>query len=159
MAAYAGKLPPSSWCCCSCYCSFIHIYLECNCCCKGSRGCVCVCVWGSCAASSTELSKKMPPASPVLLSQRESVPTSLPSFLFPLFFVPLSANVRERAARERERAWELFFAIHAKDTENIRCCCLRRRRCLPATSACFCFCLCFFIRFKGINLMKFVAQL
>lgn len=83
--------------------------------------CVCVCVRGSCAASSTELSKKMPPASPVLLSQRESVPTSLPSCS--LFSSCLWVLMWESVLRERGRAWELFFAIHAKDTKNTRCCC------------------------------------
>lgn len=48
---------------------------------EADGACVCVCVRGSCAASSTELSKKMPPASPVLLSQRERAypPPSLPA--------------------------------------------------------------------------------
>lgn len=105
MAAYAGKLPLVLV---LVVLVIVHSFTFILCVivvAKEAEGaCVCVCVRGSCAASSTELSKKMPPASPVLLSQRERVPTSLPSFLLLLFFVPLSANVRECAARERERA-------------------------------------------------------
>lgn len=143
MAAYAGKLPPCSCCCCcSCYCSFIHIYLECNCCWKGSRGCVCVCVRGSCAASSTELSKKMPPASPVLLSQRESVPTSLPSCS--LFSSCLWVLMWESVLRERGRERESFFRHSCEGYWKHSLLLRRRRRCLPAASACFCFCFAFY---------------
>lgn len=157
MAAYAGKLPPCSCCCCSCYCSFIHIYLECNCCWKGSRGCVCVCMRGSCAASSTELSKKMPPASPVLLSQKESVPSSFPSFS--LFSSCLWVLMWESVLRERGRERESFFCHSCEGY-------WKHSLLLPASTSLLARCLglflflpLLFIRFKGINLMKFVAQL
>lgn len=155
MAAYAGKLPPCS---CCCYCSFIHIYLECDCCWKGSRGFVCVCVRGSCAASSTELSKKMPPASPVLLSQRESIPTSLPSFS--LFSLCHWVLMWESVLRERERESFLSFMRRILKTFSAAAAaaCVDVAAC-PLPRPVFVFAFVFFIRFKGINLMKFVAQL
>lgn len=51
-----------------------------------------------------------------------------------------------------------FFAIHAKDTENTRCCCGVDFAACPLPRPVFVFAL-LFIRFKGINPMKFVAQL